>query len=237
MIAHSFEKARRFLRFALDFSAAAPDELTMKPVLLTLPDGTPAAAVNLCYCGTPLEGQRIVERLRSFDKPIFDSVQPTSYVGVQSMLDGGVPLGNRHYWKSSFVRQLTDDGIEMMVDFMSRKPSPMTFAYLQHAHGATVRVKLSETAFSHRTDSYDFAIISQWSDPAADDHNVAWTRGFFEAMHPHVESGVYVNNLGEEGEERVRAAYGPNYDRLAALKRKYDPDNFFRMNANVRPAG
>lgn len=235
MIAHPFEKARRFLRFALDVSASAPDELTMKPVLLTLPDGTPAGAVNLCYCGRLSEGEHIVRQLRAFGAPLFDSVQPTSYVAVQSMLDGGAPPGNRHYWKSSFVRQLTDDGVEISVDFMSRKPSPMTFAYLQHAHGATIRVKPSETAFSHRADSYDFAIISQWSDPADDERNVTWTREFFDAMHAEVERGVYVNNLGDEGEERVRAAYGPNYERLVAIKAKYDPTNFFRLNQNIKP--
>jgi FAD/FMN-containing dehydrogenase len=236
MIAYPYEKARAFLRTALECSAEGPDELTMKPVLLTLADGTPAAAVNLCYCGSSDEGERVVRHLRSFGTPVVDSVQPMSYVGVQSMLDAGVPLGNRHYWKSSFVRRPGDEAIEIMVEFMARRPSPMTFSYLMHAHGATTRVKPSDTAFAHRADSYDFAIISQWSDPAADEHNVAWTRDFFEAMEPHVERGVYVNNLGEEGEARVRAAYGPNYNRLVALKRKYDSTNFFRLNQNINPA-
>jgi len=236
MVAYPYEDARGFLRAGLDLSADGPDELTMKPVLLTLVDGTPAAAVNLCYCGSLGEGERIVQRLRSFGRPVVDSIQPMSYVGLQSMLDAAVPLGHRHYWKSSFVRRPSDEAIEIMADFMARKASPMTFAYLQHAHGATVRVKPSDTAFAHRADSYDFAIISQWLDPAADEGNVTWTRDFFEAMRPHVEHGVYVNNLGDEGDERVRAAYGPNYDRLVALKRKYDPTNFFRLNHNVKPS-
>jgi FAD/FMN-containing dehydrogenase len=236
MIAYPYEDGRAFLRAALDFAYDCPDELTTKPVLLTLPDGAPAAAVNLCYCGPVEQGERIICPLRSFGTPIFDSAQPRSYVGLQSMLDAGVPLGNRHYWKSSFVRRPSDGAVEAMVDFMARKASPMTFAYLQHAHGATARVKPSETAFSHRVESFDFAIISQWPDAAADERNVSWTREFFDAMRPHVESGVYVNNLGDEGEERIRAAYGPNYDRLARLKRKYDPTNFFRLNQNIRPA-
>ncbi len=234
MIAYPYGKARAFLRAALEASADAHDELTMKPVLLTFEDGTPAAAVNLCYCGSSDEGKRVVQRLRSFGQPAFDSVQPMSYVGLQSMLDAAVPLGRRHYWKSSFVRRASDEAIEIMVDFMSRKPSPMTFSYLMHAHGATVRVKPSETALAHRTDAYDFAMISQWSDPAADERNVVWTREFFEAMQAHVENGVYVNNLGDEGEDRVRAAYGPNYDRLVGLKRKYDSTNFFRLNQNIK---
>ncbi len=236
MIAHPYGKARAFLRAALEASVDGPDELTMKPVLLTFEDGTPAAAVNLCYCGSSDEGERVVQRLRAFSKPVFDSVQPMSYVGLQSMLDAAVPLGHRHYWKSSFAQRPSDEAIEIMVDFMSRKASPMTFAYLMHAHGATVRVTPSETAFAHRTNSYDFAIISQLSDPSADERNVSWTRDFFEAMQPHVKNGVYVNNLGEEGDERVRAAYGPNYDRLVGLKRKYDPTNFFRLNQNIKPS-
>jgi len=235
MIAYAYEDARAFLRTALDVAADSSDELTAKPVLLTLPDSTPAAAVNLCYCGSLERGERLVQRLRSFGTPVFDSVEPRSYVGLQSMLDAAVPLGHRHYWKSSFVKQPSPTAIEIMVDFMARKPSPMTFTYLQHAHGATVRVAPSETAFSHRTESYDFAIISQWPDAADDERNVTWTRDFFEAMRPHVEQGVYVNNLGDEGEERVRAAYGPNYDRLVALKVKYDPTNFFCLNQNIRP--
>ncbi len=236
MIAYPYGKAKAFLQAALDVSSNGPDELTMKPVLLTLADGTRAGAANLCYCGQLAEGQRIIRRLRSLGAPLVDSVQPMPYVGVQSMLDAGVPLGNRHYWKSSFVRHPGEQALEVMVDFMARTPSPLTFSYLMRVHGAATRVRPSDTAFAHRANCYDFAIISQWPDAADDERNVAWTRAFFEAMHPHVEQSVYVNNLGEEGDDRVRAAYGPNYDRLAVLKRRYDPTNFFRLNHNVRPA-
>jgi FAD/FMN-containing dehydrogenase len=113
----------------------------------------------------------------------------------------------------------------------------LTVCYLQQLHGAAARVSPTETAFPHRADQFDFAIQSQWEDSSAGEENVAWTKAFFEAMQPHLEKAVYVNNLGEEGNERVRAAYGPNYDRLAALKNKYDPTNFFRLNQNIKPQG
>ena len=101
-------------------------------------------------------------------------------------------------------------------------------------HGVAARVPVSETAFPHRGDRWDFAILAQWADPREAEVNIAWAREFFEAMRPHLDESVYVNNLGEEGDERVRAAFGANYERLAALKRRYDPENFFRGNQNIR---
>ena len=106
---------------------------------------------------------------------------------------------------------------------------------LQHLHGAACRVGSTETAFAHRTEKHDLLILSMWTDPSESEKNITWTREFLKAMRPYLEQGVYVNNLGDEGEERIRAAYGPNYERLVALKNKYDPTNFFRVNQNIKP--
>lgn len=167
-------------------------------------------------------------------KPFY-SLRAEAGVGLLNAA-GACPAGHQHYWKSGFTRRLGEEGIEIMIDFMSRKPSPLTFSYLQHLHGAAGRVPSTDTAFAHRGDRYDFAVLSMWPDPGAKEQNVAWLREFFEAMRPHLDDAVYVNNLGEEGAERVRAAYGSNYHRLKEVKSKYDPTNFFWSNQNIEPA-
>jgi hypothetical protein len=122
-----------------------------------------------------------------------------------------------------------------MAEYVSEIPSPATGVGLQQMHGAASRVDPTATAFPHRDEHYDFLILSQWADPAESERNVQWTRSLFEAMEPFFEGGVYVNNLGDEGEDRVREAYGANYERLQALKGKYDPTNLFRLNQNIKP--
>lgn len=237
MTLYAFDEAKDVLRFYLDFSAECPDELSTALALMTGPDGSPLLAFVICYCGPLSEGEEVIRAVRSFGSPVADEIKPMPYVALQSIIDGAFPPGRQHYWKSGFTRELSADGIEIMVDFMARKPSPFTICYLQQLHGAAARVPPTDTAFPHRASQYDFAILSQWDDNSADEQNVTWTKSFFEAMQPHLEKAVYVNNLGEEGDERVRAAYGPNYERLAALKNKYDPTNFFRLNQNIKPEG
>jgi hypothetical protein len=236
MALYPFAKAKEVLRFYLDFSAECPDELTTALALLTGPDGSPLVAFVVCHCGTIRDGEKETQPVRAFGPPLVDEIKPMPYLALQSIIDGAFPPGRQHYWKSGFTRELSADGIEIMVDFMARKPSPFTVCYLQQLHGAAARVSPADTAFPHRAEQYDFAILSQWDDPAASEQNVTWTQSFFGAMQPHLEKAVYVNSLGEEGEERVKAAYGPNYDQLVALKNKYDPTNFFHLNQNIKPA-
>lgn len=152
------------------------------------------------------------------------------------MMDWALPLGRQHYWESNFVQNLNDQAIETFVEYMSRKPSPFTFTYLQQMHGVASRIAASDTAFPHRSEQYDLGIISQWEDSADSESNIHWTQEFWRAMQPNVEDSVYVNNLGEEGDDRVRAAYGTNYERLVKLKTKYDPSNFFSLNHNIKGA-
>jgi len=235
MVLHPLDKAKEVFRFFHEFSAGCPDELSTVAAVLTAPDGSPAVAIAVCYCGSLDEGEKALSPLRSFGSPVADLIRPMPHLAIQSMLDDSFPPEHQLYWKSSFIRDLNDEAAQIIVDFMARKPAPLTLCYLQQIHGVASRVSPAETAFSHRGDHYDFAIISTWPDPAANEKNIAWTREFFEALQPHLEEGVYVNNLGEEGEDRVRAAYGPNYERLVALKNKYDPTNFFSLNQNIKP--
>lgn len=134
------------------------------------------------------------------------------------------------------LRRLGPDAIDVLVHFAATRPTPHTSIGLQQMHGAAARVSPAETAFAHRHGQWDCLILTQWDRPAADERNIRWTRDLYAQMLPHLERAVYVNDLGGDEGDRVRAAYGANYDRLAAIKAKYDPDNFFRWNQNVATA-
>jgi FAD/FMN-containing dehydrogenase len=233
---HPASQAREVLRFYREFTAEEPDALTTYAGLLTGPDGTPLVGMVPCYAGPPERGEQLVARLRKFGAPVADQVGPMPYVAVQQMFDAALPAGRLNYWKSSLATQVTDTLIDAIVDHMARVPSPHTMVMLEHYHGAYSRKRPADTAYRHRATTYDVVIIANWTDPAASDRNVRWTRDLFRAVQPELSAGVYVNFLDQDdGADRVRAAYGENYDRLVALKRKYDPTNFFRMNQNIRP--
>jgi FAD/FMN-containing dehydrogenase len=228
-------KARETLQFCHEFASTCPDELSTSTSLGRPPDGGVVVGIALCYCG-PLESrEQVLRPLRTFGPPLEDNIQPMSYRTLQRARDAGFPFGRQHYWKTSFLKDLSDEAIEVMLQFMAETPSPASGVALQQMHGAASRVDPAATAFPHRDEHYDFMILSQWSDPADSARNIQWTREFFEAMQPYLERGVYVNDLGEEGEDRVKEAYGSNYERLAALKNKYDPTNLFSLNHNIRP--
>jgi FAD/FMN-containing dehydrogenase len=233
---HPAARAREVLRFYREWSAGEPDELTTYAGLLTGPDGSPLVGIVPCYAGPPEQGEKLVERLRKFGPPAVDMVGPMPYLAVQRMFDAAFPAGRYNYWKSSLTPEITDALIDTIVDHMTRVPSPYSAVMLEHYHGAYAARPASATAYSHRRPTYDVVIISNWTDPADNERNIAWTRSLFAAVQPETSEAVYVNFLdGDEGAERVRAAYGDNYARLVALKRQYDPTNFFRMNQNVRP--
>ena len=234
-LSYPLSKANEVLRFYHEFASGCPDELSTVASLGVTPDGDGVVGVSVCYCGPTDEGERVLRPLREFGSPLADNIQPVAYTTLQSAPDVGFPPGRRHYWKSSYLKDFTDEAIEVMVRFVSEMPSPTTGVGLQQMHGAASRVEPTATAFPHRDEHYDFLILSQWADPAESERNVEWTRSFFEEMGPYFEEGVYVNNLGDEGEDRVKAAYGANYERLLALKGKYDPTNLFRLNQNIRP--
>jgi FAD/FMN-containing dehydrogenase len=233
---HPATRAREVLRFFREFTATAPDELTTYAGLLTGPDGTPLVGIVPCYAGPPERGEKLVEPLRKFGPPVVDQIGPMPYLAVQHMFDPAFPPGRFNYWKSSLAPRISDELVEAIVDHMARVPSPHSAVMLEHYHGAYARKRPDETAYHHRATTYDVVIIANWTDRADTERNVAWARSLFQAVQPQVSSGVYVNFLdADDGADRVRAAYGANYDRLVELKRRYDPTNFFRMNQNIRP--
>jgi hypothetical protein len=236
VLSYPLAMAPRVLRYYDDFAKAAPDELSTAASLGWTPAGEPTMSIAVCYCGPIAEGEQLLRPLRRFQSPLDDGIQPMPYVMLQSARDEGFPSGRRHYWKSGWLREVTDGAIETLLRFLPQMPSPASSVGLQQLHGAASRVAPSATAFPHRAEQYDFLIGSQWSEASDSDRNLQWTSALFEAMRPHLAESVYVNNLGDEGPGRVQAAYGVNYPRLAAIKRTYDPDNLFRANQNIDPS-
>jgi FAD/FMN-containing dehydrogenase len=231
------DRAKETLRFYRDWSTAAPDEVRADATLLSGPDG-PALAILVCYCGSIESGEKVLRPLRQFGPPIADTVAPSPYARIQNLLTEVLTPGFLHYWKSGFFRSFSDDAIEKLVDFFAAAvPSPFAAVAIEHLGGAIGRVGERETAFSHRRAQHSCLILRAWREPSASPDNIAWARACYGAVEPYLEQGAYVNYLGEEGESRIRAAYGANYDRLAALKQKYDPTNFFHGNQNIRPTG
>jgi FAD/FMN-containing dehydrogenase len=237
MLLYPFEQAGAVLRAARDFNQTSPDEMSVFGVLLTSPEGAKVVALLVCFNGPIEQGEALLRPLRESMTPIADLVAPITYEQQQTLLDDGFPFGLQNYWKSEFLKSLPDEAIDVLVEQYSAVPSPLSALVLEQFGGAYGRVGADETAFVHRDWDYNFLIVSRWTDPAEAERNIQWAREVWQAVQPYASGGVYVNYLegGQEGAERIRAAYGPVYDRLTALKSKYDPSNFFRLNQNIKP--
>jgi FAD/FMN-containing dehydrogenase len=234
-IVYPLDQAKKVIRFYRDWSTEAPDELRADATLLSGPHG-PALAIMVCYCGEFEEGEKVLRPLRSCVSPMVDTVAPVSYATVQNLLTEVFQPGFLHYWKSGFVQTFSDDAIEAIVEFFA-STSPGFFAAIaiEHLGGAVSRSGPQDTAFHHRDAQHSLLVLRMWQDPSDSEANIEWGRRCFRTAEPFLKGGVYVNYLGDEGEARVRAAYGANYDRLTAIKKKYDPSNFFRLNQNIKP--
>ena len=233
MLLYPIEKAKQVMSMYETFARECPDELSTAAALLTGPQGDALVAVLVCYIGPLEEADRVLTSLRTLGPPLADLVRPMKYLETQSLLDESYPPGRLHYWKSSFMSSLSDEAVSTMIRYHAAKPSQLSAIVLQQMHGVAARVDPGHIAFRHRKSQYDFLILSQWADHAQSEQNVRWTRELWETMQPFLERDVYVNDLGEEGEDRVRDAYGQNYERLVGLKKKYDPTNLFRLNQNI----
>jgi FAD/FMN-containing dehydrogenase len=235
LVAYPISEAPQVLRFVREYAATCPDELGLMAALLTLPDGNTVVGVAGCYSGDLDTGEKVLRPLRSFGSPAADHFHVMAYTDFQKALDWWAPPGHQHYWKSSFMREMGDKALDVMVDFAKRKPTPACGVGLELMHGAMQRVAADATAFAHREARYNFLMLGQWDSPAQNETGLRWVREFWDAMRPFLDAGVYVNYMSEgEGEDRVRGAYGANYERLVQLKNKYDPTNLFRINQNIR---
>lgn len=232
--------ARKVLRAFRELTTDLPDDVMMLGALVHAPDGsgTKLAAIGVAHFGTPDEAERDLAPLRAFGSPLEQGVGPLPYCALNSLLDGAYPPGALNYWKSSFLRELSDPAIDALVEQFEQAPSPMTAVAIEHFHGAVSRVPVEATAVPHRTPGYNVVITSVWTDPSATDANVAWTRSAYAVLEPFFAERRYVNYLGGDEDPRAagRAAFGPNYDRLVQVKTAYDPDNVFRVNQNIPPS-
>ncbi|MGH6718033.1 MAG: FAD-binding oxidoreductase [Alphaproteobacteria bacterium] len=239
LIAYPFERARDMLRFYREITASARDELMIIAGLIHAADGSGAklAAMVVCHCGPLDQGTTATRPIKQFGSPALDAIGPMPYCQLNAMLDAAYPKGALNHWKSSFLAQLSDDAIDQMIAGFARCPTPMGQLLLEHFHGAVSRIGVGATAFPHRAVGYNLVVLSEWIDPTITDRCIAWARETFAAMTPFMAAGRYVNYLdaSDEAGDPVAAAYGPNYRRLQELKAKYDPDNFFHMNQNIRP--
>ncbi len=245
LLLYPFTKATAALQFWRDYAATAPEELTSGAALLTAPPwpflpeqlhGTPLVGIPVVYAGPLQAGEQALQPLRAFGPPLADLVEPMPYSAAQTMADALWPRGLQNYWKSNFLPDLSDTAIETILAHFTHVPSPQTIVVIEHVGGGAMnRVEANETAFAHRNWPYNLLVTSLWTEPADAEKNIGWTRQFWEAMQPFVANAVYVNYMGSEGEDRVKAAYGAHYERLVALKKKYDPTNFFRLNQNIKP--
>jgi len=237
LVAHPHAKATEVLKFFREQCASAPDELMLVAGLIGAPDGSGAklAAVVAAHCGSLTDGEAALRPFKAFGPPVMDAMGPISYCAQNALFDAALPRGALNYWKSQFLTDLSDEAIRVMVDRFESCESPMSQLLIEHFHGAASRVAVSATACALRVSGYNVAIISQWMDPRENDRNIAWCRGTFDALKPFLAETRYVNYLDrDEPGDPAAAAYGVNYTRLRELKAKYDPENFFHANVNIR---
>ena len=240
LVAHPFPAARDLLRFVREFAQELPDELMIAAGLVHAPDGSGVklAAVVVCHCGAEEQANEDLKPLLEFGEPAMIDVGPMPYPVLNTILDAAFPKEALNYWKSSFLRDLEDDLIDLMTASFEVAPSPMSSVLLEHFHGAVSRIGETATAWPHRTPGFNLVITGEWVDPAATDENVAWVRSLYSELEPYVSGRRYVNYLdADEGDDAVQSAFGPNYERLVKIKATYDPENVFRHNQNIPPAG
>jgi FAD/FMN-containing dehydrogenase len=238
LVAHPLQNAHSVLRFFRETCAALPDEMMMVAGLLTAPDGSGHKLVGMlaAHSGTLAEGEAALKPIKAFGPPVMDAMGPISYCQQNGLLDAALPKGALNYWKSQFLTDLSDDCINTMVEVFASCPSPMSQVVIEHFHGAASRVPVKDTACAMRITGFNVVIISQWMDPRDNDRCIAWGRDVYAALGPYLGSTRYVNYLDQdEAGDPAAVAYAANYPRLRELKTKYDPENVFHVNVNIRP--
>jgi FAD/FMN-containing dehydrogenase len=233
------------MRFCRDYLIEAPDEVFLilnyrralpSPALPAAVHGQKVFRLIAFVAGDSETGERLLRPIRQFRRPILDAIGVKPYPQIQSMLDPGVPAGFRDYWKSHYLADIPDQAIESALEHAGNIEAVRTqvlFSYLKPSE----QRNFVDTALSHRDAPWNFNINAMWEKADEDARNIGWAQQFFAAMEPYSTGGVYVNFLGNEGEARVRAAYDPGkYERLVALKDRYDPAKFFRLNQNIKPS-
>jgi FAD/FMN-containing dehydrogenase len=240
VVLHPLAAAPQLFSFYREFAAELPDELSTQAALLHAPDGsgTKLCAIAVCHAGDDADrAEADIRPLRQFGSPVADMLQRMPYPVVNRGADWLFPAGALGYWKSAFFSELSDPAVGVMTEAFEQAPSELCVLGVEDFHGAVTRVAPTATAYPHREPGYNLLLISQWTDPAQTDTGMAWARETFDALSPYMADRSYTNYLSADDHDRVRQAYGPNYERLVELKRRYDPDNLFRLNHNIDPNG
>ncbi|MBW9062833.1 FAD-binding oxidoreductase [Rhizobium herbae] len=246
LVVHPIADARAVLEQYRQVLETAPDELTcwvvmrQAPPLPFLPQewhGKEVLVLAVCWCGDLDAGEKATQRLRSIGKPIADVVSPHPFAGWQQAFDPLLTPGARNYWKSHDFVALSDPAIEVLLDAIGKLPGPECEVFIGHVGGAAGRIAAGATAFPQRNSHFVMNVHARWREAAMDQACIGWARQLFEAAKPHSAGTAYINFMPEDETDRVEAAYGDNYKRLAQIKQQYDPQNLFRMNQNVRPGG
>jgi FAD/FMN-containing dehydrogenase len=244
LIVFPFAQAKQVLSRYREFANTAPEELSVwvvlrqAPPLPFLPEsvhGREVVVLPIFYAGGPAEGSKLVGRLRTFGDVLGEHIGAQPYTEWQKAFDPLLTPGARNYWKSHNFTELSDGALGTMIEYAGKLPSPQCEIFIGHVAGAPNRVAPDAMAYAHRDAKFVLNVHGRWDSPAQDGSCIAWARAFFDASAPYASAGAYVNFMTEEESNRVAAAYGSNYDRLVQIKRRYDPENVFHLNQNIKP--
>lgn len=245
LIVYPFEQAKSVITQFARFTETMPDELNVWMVTRKAPPlpflsaevhGKEIVVLAICYAGDPATGEKLIEPLRGFGTPHGEHVGVQPYVAWQQAFDPLLAKGARNYWKSHNFTRLSEGAIDAIVEYASKMPSPHCEIFVGTIGGQTTRVAPDAMAYSSREANYVMNVHGRWETAGEDESVISWAREFFAKSQPFSSGGAYINFMTEEETDRVASAYGPAYDRLVQLKKKYDPTNLFRMNQNIKPA-
>jgi len=236
MLVYPRAAAHDVIRNLRDSMQSAPDELTAYAALLHGPDGSPVVGVIVCYCGPDEHAERVLAPIRAFGSPVVDAIQRMPFPAMQSLLAPSFPDGNQNYWKSSVLQDLPDEAVSVAIEYANRMASPLSLIVLEYYGGAAGRIPSDATALPHRNLPWDIVIGAQWTDSAESARHRDWARDTEQALKPFATQAHFLGALDAEAQDVINAAFGANLSRLATIKAKYDPTNFFRVNQNIRPA-
>ena len=240
------EQTTEVMQWFRDYMEQAPEDLYGFFAILTVPPGPPfpeelhlkkMCGVVWCYTGPEAEAEEVFQPIREFGPPAMYGIQPMPYPALQGAFDALYPPGLQWYWKGDFVNELSDEAIALHVKHGYEMPSFHSTMHLYPIDGKAHQVGPDDTPWAYRKAKWSKVIAGVDPDPENTEAITAWAKEYWEALHPHSAGGAYVNFMMEEGEDRVKATYGSNYERLTAIKQKYDPTNLFRVNQNIKPAG
>jgi FAD/FMN-containing dehydrogenase len=244
LIVYPYDETKSLLNQYRDYVETIPDELSVWAVLRKAPPlpflppevhGTDVVIFAFMHSGDTEEGERLVDPVRHFGNPVGEHVGIMPFIAWQQGFDPLLTPGARNYWKSHNFAELSDGAIDTVIEYAGKIPSPQCEIFIALMGGEANRVAADATAYAHRDVNFVLNVHGRWTEADEDDKCIAWSRDFFDAATPYAMGGVYVNFMTEEETDRIGLAYGPNYDRLVQIKQKYDPDNLFKMNQNIKP--